>query len=311
VVLSGVFELPILLAASSMFAMLLYYRRKWYTDVLWAVAAVATLTCAGAEIRTFSQHAVVTARNFYGALRIVDDGGIRTMVHGTVSHGAQFLDAARSNQATLYYAPGTAPQLVLDTLRRGPQAVGIIGLGAGTVAAYARPGDHYVFYELNPQVIALARREFTFLNREGVETIEGDGRLALAADARMFDVLLVDAFSGDAIPTHLLTEEAMQIYLRHLQPQGLLGMHISNSVLDLSGVAAKLAEASHLTAVLVHTPPDDALHRYEAIWVLMSRSPERLQDPAVRAIAKAMTVPPGQPLWTDDYSNLFRCLRPR
>jgi spermidine synthase len=294
-----------------MFLMLLYYRQRWYTDVLWAAAAVATFTFAGAEIRTFSRNAVVTVRNFYGALRVVDEGGIRTMVHGTVSHGAQFLDVARTNQATLYYAPGTGVQVALEALRRGPQSVGVIGLGAGTVAAYARPGDHYVFYELNPQVIQLARTDFSFLNREGTETVEGDGRLSLAKDTRMFDVLLVDAFSGDAIPTHLLTQEAMQVYLKRLRPEGILGMHISNSVLDLSGVVGKLAESNHLAAVLAHTPPDDALHRYEAIWVLMSRSPQRLDDPAVRAVAQPIVIPPHQPLWTDDYSNLFQCLKPR
>jgi hypothetical protein len=303
-VLRGVFELPILLAAAAVFLMFLYYRRNWYTDVIWASAAVATVVFAGAQMRLFSVNAVISVRNFYGALRIVDADGVRTIVHGTISHGAQFQDAARRNQPTLYYAPGTGAQFALDTLRRGPQAVGVIGLGAGTVAAYAKPGDRWVFYELNPQVIELARRDFTFLN-SNIETAEGDGRLSLARDQRSFDVLLIDAFSGDAIPTHLLTQEAMQLYLQHLKPEGILGMHISNSVLDLAGVTAKLAESSGLSAVLVHTPSDDSLRRSEAIWVLMSRSAERLGN-----IGQPLKSPTGQRLWTDDYSDLFRCLKP-
>jgi hypothetical protein len=304
-VLTGVFELPILIATAACFLMFLYYRRHWYIDVIWAAAAVATVVFAWAEMRSFSVNAVTSVRNFYGALRIVDADGVRTIVHGTISHGAQFQDAARKNQPTLYYAPGTGAQVVLETLRRGPQAVGVIGLGAGTVAAYAKPGDQWVFYELNPQVIDLARRDFTFLSAPGVETVEGDGRLSLARDPRSFDVLLIDAFSGDAIPTHLLTQEAMQLYMEHVKPEGILGMHISNSVLDLSGVAAKLAEASGLSAVLVHTPPDDTLRRSEAIWVLMTKSPARLAN-----IGQPLKPPPNQRLWTDDYSDLFRCLKP-
>jgi spermidine synthase len=254
-------------------------------------------------MRSFAVNAVTSVRNFYGALRIVDSDGIRTIVHGTISHGAQFQDQARRNQPTLYYAPGTGAQLALETLRRGPQAVGVIGLGAGTVAAYAKPGDQWVFYELNPHVIDLARRYFTFLN-PGIETVEGDGRLMLARDPRSFDVLMIDAFSGDAIPTHLLTQEAMQLYLQHLKPNGILGMHISNSVLDLTGVTAKLAEANGLSAVLAHTPPDQTLNRSEAIWVLMAAAPERLGN-----VGRPLKPPAGQRLWTDDYSDLFRCLK--
>jgi spermidine synthase len=289
--------------------MLLYYRRHWYIDILWAAVSIATLVVAGAQMRAFSDHVVTSVRNFYGALRIVDSGGLRTMVHGTVAHGAQFQDEARRRQATLYYAPGTGAQLALETLRRGAQSVGVVGLGAGTVAAYSQPGDHYVFYELNPQVIDLARRDFTFMSVPGVETVEGDGRLSLAKDTRRFDALLIDAFSGDAIPTHLLTQEAVQVYLAHLNPQGILGLHISNSVLDLEGVAANLAQAAGLSAVLVHTPADGQLHRSEAIWALMTRSAERFENPALRDVARPLKIHPNQRLWTDDYSDLFRCLR--
>jgi protein-L-isoaspartate O-methyltransferase len=313
-VLSGVYELPILMTAASMFLMMMYYRRRWYIDVAWAAVSITLLVFSMAQISSFSAHTRIAMRNFYGALRVVDtqfpDGSVnRALVHGTVAHGNQFQDAVRSRQATTYYAPGTGAWFALDVLRTGPQSAGLIGLGAGTLAAYVKPGDHYTYYELNPQVIDLARREFTYLNVSGVEVLEGDGRLALAKDPRSFDVLVLDAFSGDSIPTHLLTQEAMGVYLRHLSPNGILAMHISNSVLDLESPVAKLAEAAGLHAVLVHTPPDDKISRSEAVWVLMTRTPSRFENADLSKIARPLQAKPAQRLWTDDYSNLFQLLK--
>ncbi len=313
-VLSGVYELPILMTTASMFLMMLFYRRRWYIDVLWAAVSITLLLFSMAQISSFSSHTRLAMRNFYGALRVVDtqlpDGTVsRALVHGTVAHGNQFLNSPRSRQATTYYARGTGAWFALDALRTGPQSAGLIGLGAGTLAAYVKPGDHYTYYELNPQVIDLARREFTYLNVPGVEVVEGDGRLALAQDSRSFDVLVLDAFSGDSIPTHLLTVEAMRVYLSHLRPDGILAMHISNSVLDLESPVAKLAEASGLHALLVHTPGDEAISRSEAVWVLMSRTTARLDDPELSKIGRPLRANAAQRLWTDDYSNLFQLLK--
>jgi hypothetical protein len=313
-VLSGVYELPILMTTASMFLMMLFYRRRWYLDAFWAAVSITLLLFSMAQIKSFSAQTRLAMRNFYGSLRVVDtrlpDGTInRALVHGTVAHGNQFLDPARSRRATAYYAQGTGAWYALDALRRAPQSAGLIGLGAGTLAAYVKPGDHYTYYELNPQVIDLARREFTYLNVPGVEVVEGDGRLALAQDSRAFDVLVLDAFSGDSIPTHLLTVEAMRVYLSHLRPDGILAMHISNSVLDLESPVAKLAEASGLYALLVHTPSNEAISRSEAVWVLMSRTPARLQDPELSKIARPLHASAAQRLWTDDYSNLFQLLK--
>jgi protein-L-isoaspartate O-methyltransferase len=313
-VLSGVYELPILMTTASMFLMMMYYRRHWYLDVFWAAVSITLLVFSMAQISSFSAHTRIAMRNFYGALRVVDtqlpDGTVnRALVHGTISHGNQFQDAARSRHATTYYAPGTGAWFALDALRSGPQSAGLIGLGAGTLAAYVKPGDHYTYYELNPQVIDLARREFTYLNVAGVEVVEGDGRLALAKDSRSFDVLVLDAFSGDSIPTHLLTREAMAVYLSHLRPDGILAMHISNSVLDLESPVAKLAQAAGLSAVLVHTPSDDKISRSEAVWVLMTRTPARFENAELAKVARPMHAKPAQRLWTDDYSNLFQLLK--
>ena len=314
-VLTGVYELPCLLTASMMFLLMLYYRRNWYTDAVFATASIAVLVFTSTQVRAFSGGTRVAMRNFYGALRIVDlrqDGNgpwIRSMVHGVISHGAQFQDPNRREVPTTYYAQGTGAQIALQELRLGPQTVGLIGLGAGTLAAYAQPGDRFVFYELNPQVIDLARREFTFLNKPGIELVEGDGRLALQRDARKFDTIVLDAFSGDAIPTHLLTREAMDVYLDHLKPEGLIAMHISNSVLDLEPAVERLVESARLTAVLVHTSPDPRVDRFEAFWVLMSGSKDRLNHPGLASIARPLRGKPGQHVWTDDYSNLFQLLK--
>jgi hypothetical protein len=312
--LSGVFELPLLLTAGAMCLQFLYYRRRWYLDAIWAATSVAVLVFAMAQIRTFSSGTRVAMRNFYGALRIVDqqaaDGSpSRVMVHGTIAHGTQFQDPVRAKQATTYYAPGTGAWFALEALRRGPESVALIGLGAGTLGAYAKPGDHYVFYELNPQVIDLARREFTYVQAPEVEIIQGDGRLALAKDPHTYDVLVLDAFSGDSIPTHLLTREAVQIYLRHLNPDGILAMHISNSVLDLEPPVAGLAQNAGLAALLVHTPGDSKIDRSEAIWALMSRNPQRLRNAQLDQIARPIQAQPGRRLWTDDYSNIFQLLK--
>ncbi len=183
--LRGVYEFPILLAAASMCLLLLNYGKRWHVDAVWAATSVAVVVFAWTQIRAFSAGAVVAERNFYGALRVVDSTAsngspIRTMVHGTVSHGTQFRDAPLARQATTYYAPGTGVQVALDNLRRGPQSVAIVGLGAGSLAVYAQPGDHFVFYELNPQVIDLAHSQFTYLKQSAPEIVEGDGRLTLA-----------------------------------------------------------------------------------------------------------------------------------
>lgn len=312
--LRGVYELPLLLVAASMSLLFLYYRKKWYIDAVWAATSVTVLIFAVTQIRAFSANVVVAERNFYGALRVVDstapDGSpSRSMVHGTVSHGTQFRDSPRAAQATTYYAPGTGIELVLNNLRRGPQSVGIVGLGAGSLAVYAKPDDQFVFYELNPQVVDLARSEFTYLNQFKPVIVEGDGRLALAQEPRQFEMLFIDAFSGDAIPTHLLTQEAVEIYLQRLKPDGILGFHISNSVLDLESPVAKLAEASGLSAVMLHTPADPKIDRSEAIWVVMSKSADRLRHPNLDSVARPLSYRPGQRVWTDDYSNLFQLVK--
>jgi hypothetical protein len=313
-VLSGVFELSLLIAATAVFLLFLFYRRTWYTDVVWAVASIAAVALAHAQVRAMSDVARISVRNFYGSLRIVDTvkppaPSMRAMVHGTINHGMQYLDPARRGLPTSYYAKGSGVQIAIDELAKSPMKVGIIGLGAGALAAYSKPGDLYVFYELNPQVIQLARSEFTFLGKPGVEAIEADGRLGLERDQRTFDMLVLDAFSGDAIPVHLLTAEAMQVYWRRLQPDGLLVLHISNTVLDLEPPVQKLVETAGLSSVMVHIPGDSSIQRVESKWALIAKSPERLRSVSLERLGRKLHTRPGQRLWTDDYSNLFELVK--
>jgi len=190
--------------------------------------------------------------------------------------------------------------------------VGIIGLGAGIIAAYGRTGDVYRFYEINPLVVKIARTDFTYLrdSRADVEVILGDARLSLEREAAQdYDIFIVDAFSGDAIPIHLLTREALQLYLSHLKKDGILALHISNLYIDLKPVIQRLAEKAGLEAIAVNTAGNSETGANDSEWVLLSATGETLEKPPLRSAGKAMPRTPDVRMWTDDYSSLFRLLK--
>jgi SAM-dependent methyltransferase len=311
-VLLGAYELPIALAGCALFTLLLEYRKWWLTDVAWAAIAIGAFVAAGIQVRAYKTPARVLMRSFYGGLRVVDQGGQRALIHGVVSHGTQFLDPAKRGQATMYYAPGTGIARAIDALRHPGQRVGVIGLGAGTLAAYGRAGDTYRFYEINPQVIELARREFTYLSATpaDVEIVTGDGRLSLEREEpRNFDVLAVDAFSGDSIPVHLLSREAMQVYFEHLRPEGVLAFHVSNTALALSPVVHELAKDLGFAAARIHVPADASLGRAESEWVVVARNEEALAHPQLEGVSRPFVHIAGLRPWTDDYSTLLPILK--
>jgi hypothetical protein len=232
-------------------------------------------------------------------------------VHGTVAHGVQFTDPALRADTTAYYGPTSGAALALRSLGDRPARVGLVGLGVGTLAAYSKPVDVYRFYEINPMVETFARGHFTFLAdaAAAVEIVTGDARLALEREPdQRYDVLVVDAFSGDAVPTHLLTIEALRLYFRHLAPCGILALHLSNNHLDLIPVADALAQALGRHALLVDSEPEED-HIFGAKWVLMTSAP--LQAPEIVAAGESLWGRPGLRAWTDDYSNLFEILKPR
>jgi spermidine synthase len=192
--------------------------------------------------------------------------------------------------------------------------VGVIGLGAGTLAVYGRPGDLYRMYEINPLVIRLAREEFTFLRdcRAKVEVVLGDARLSLEREKpQEFDVLAVDAFSGDAIPVHLITREALGTYLRHVKPDGIVAFHVSNRYFKLPPVVARIAQDHGVHAVLISDDAsEDDGDNTTSDWVLVSRDPAALATKEI--IAHGPVTPklrPRQRAWTDNYSNLVQVLR--
>jgi hypothetical protein len=256
--------------------------------------------------------AVFVERNFYGALRVEDLGVIRQLQNGNVIHGKEFLDSGRLLRPTSYYGPQSGLGLALTELGKGgPIKVGVIGLGAGTIATYGRSGDVYRFYEINPAVPDIASRWFHFLPSSPADKkiVLGDARLSLEREnPQNFDLLAVDAFTSDSIPVHLLTAEGFAQYWRHLKPDGVLAVHVSNLYIDLAPVVARAAEAQGRIARVVLSP-DDAKNAVDlSDWVLVSRNASFFQRAALKG-AVPVPIPDSIELWTDNYSNLWRSLR--
>lgn len=264
---------------------------------------------------------VALKRNFYGALRVTEEYvGVnpvvraRILTHGVIHHGSQLLDNSRRRTPTMYYAQGTGVHLAIEETRAANQRVGVVGLGTGTLAAYGRAGDVYRFYEINPQVVNVARTMFSYMadTEAHVEVIVGDARLTLEWEQpQRYDVLVLDAFSSDSIPAHLLTREAMQLYLRHLRPDGMLAFHASNKVFSLVPVVAAAAREHSLSGLVVDAREDANTYRASATWVLLSRNPRAFQ-PSLSSRFWGKGVPPwtkpGVQVWTDQYHNLWNAL---
>lgn len=263
-------------------------------------------------------------RSYFGVYMVADNGPEqRILVHGTTLHGVQNRRPDLALDATSYYAPDSGVGLALRHASAfyGPGArVGIVGLGAGTLACYIRPAERWRFYEIDPAMVGIARNpaNFTFLSRcqPHADIALGDARMVLSREpARSADILVVDAFSSDTIPMHLLTREAMEIYARHLAPNGLLLIHISNRYLDLQPVLAAAARQGGWRAALRHYKPDraDDEHHYSAsLWVALSK------DPAMFARLTALGGPgawqklrerPGFADWTDDHASVLPILK--
>ncbi len=258
------------------------------------------------------------SRNFFGIKSVLNEEAQTVLVHGHTLHGLQRSDPATHNEPTMYYARQSGIGLLLDNYPRAAEhemRVGVIGMGAGTLAAYGRNGDYYRFYEIDPQVTAFslgAHPPFTFVQSSAahVDVVIGDARVKMQEEVssgrlQNFDVLVVDAFSGDSVPVHLLTREAMALYLQQLRdPQSVVAIHLSSTDLDLRPVAESLARSYGLASVEVDTPPEVA-----PVWVLMSRDVAALRLPALDAVAHPVPVTQEVRTWTDDYSNLYQLLK--
>jgi spermidine synthase len=195
--------------------------------------------------------------------------------------------------------------------KQGPLRMGVIGLGAGTLAAYGRGGDTLHFYDINPLVVDIAKTQFTFLKdcSAHVDIALGDARLSMSHEPdQRFDILVIDAFSGDAVPVHLLTREAFQIYWQHMKPDGVIAVHVSNHYLNLPPVVKLAAQDSGKQARLVDTE-DAANEAYAATYMLVSSRPGFFEDPLFKGQLQLVTIPSNMRPWTDDFSNLWRILK--
>jgi SAM-dependent methyltransferase len=268
----------------------------------------------------------LAVRNFYGTLRVHDapDGTwhVRSLVHGTIRHGTQIMEPPQSGMPTTYFgvSSGIGRAIRVKQESMGSVRVGSIGLGAGTLAAYGRPGDSFRIYEINPAVIDIAQNQFTYLkdSKARIELVLGDARLSLEHELaqgafdgpeQRFDILSVDAFSGDAIPVHLLTREALADYARVIAPDGIIAFHITNLYLDLSPVVGQVARDAGFQTVLVADRTNVSRWMLPSVWVLLTRSTTLLQQPEIAAYSTPVAARSNVPVWTDQFSNLLRILK--
>jgi len=339
-IFSGHFELQIALGACAVLIPVVYrhdprsrlYHARWqpaWLALLGLTAAlVAGLIATGVEEKA---RARVMVRNFYGVLSVVDQLGpnmaqvqsttgagpsenlrSRKLMNGSIDHGMQWLSPARRREPTAYYGADSGIGIALRAAgeQRASLRVGVVGLGVGTLAAYGRPGDRYSFYEINPLVARLARDEFSYIRDSAahVDIVLGDGRLSLEREPTgQYDILAVDAFSGDSIPVHMLTKQAFALYFQHLQPEGVLAVHISNQYLNLKPVVQAAAAALHRPAVVIDNPGDRAHGVFRSTWVLLGNRGGYLGQEEIESAGQRLPSAAGQ-LWTDDFSSLFSIL---
>jgi hypothetical protein len=262
----------------------------------------------------------LVARNFYGQLRIIDEGNPqfqedanRTLVHGTINHGAQFQRDPYRRMPVTYFCPATGVGRGMNALAGSNRRIGIIGMGCGTLSAYGKAGDLVRFYEINPLVLDIAQNQFTYLKDTPakLEVAMGDARLSLEAEpSQQFDLLAIDAFSGDAIPVHLVTTEAFQLYLRHLKPGGILAFNTTNRYLDLQPVMARAAAAYGKIALhYSYEATDGDFLCFDCDWTLVMDRSTLAAHPDLARRAEEVKPRESFQLWTDDFSNLYSILR--
>jgi hypothetical protein len=318
-VLRANYDLACTLVAVALIALAATWHDGWGLRMLWMVGAIAAIVVLSSQVRQYDDDALALMRNFYGTLRVREShlppqsDTDRQLLNGTIEHGAEWFAPQFLGQPLTYYALdsglGLATRLCCGT---DPKRVGVIGLGTGTVAAYGNPGDVIRFYEINPLVERLASHWFTFLHgsRAKTDVVLGDARLSLASEApQHFNVIVIDAFSGDAIPVHLLTREALALYRRHLEPDGIVAFHVSNRYINLEPVVAAIAADAGLRAVSVHSHGDDQNGLYYADWILVTANQVFLGQPEIINNGFPTPLQAGVRLWTDNYSSVFPLLK--
>jgi len=323
-------EYPIGMAAACLLGFIAWVQagalRQWASAnfrvrIPLAALLLGGITAVVTTVMTEQQPALAAWRDFYGILRVSQkadiNGPLRQLMHGRIRHGFQYLTVGKRDWPTTYYGPHSGIGLVLTHYDPPNRRVGIIGLGTGTIAAYGQPGDVFRFYDVNPDVAAIAQGWFSFLKDSPaqVQVVLGDARIQLerelaAGHPQNFDVLAVDAFSSDAIPIHLLTAECADVYRRHLKPDGVLALHTSNRSLDLQPVARGMAEHLGWQTLFINSSDDAAAGESSSDWVLITSNQALLEEPALADEDTQWDDPRARPLlWTDDFSSLWRVLK--
>ena len=289
----------------------------------WKPALAALLSAyvvfLGVAIRNGFRGYLAVQRNFYGQLRVrqsadsSDEDAYRVLRHGRIDHGEQMLNETYRRQPVTYFCPASGiGQMMAARSRTAPQRVGVMGMGCGTLVAYGRPGDTYRIYEINPLVPALARTLFTYLQDTPakVEIVLGDARLSLERETgQQFDLLVMDAFSGDSVPVHLITREAVQMYFRHLKPDGILAVNVTNTYLDLRPVVERAASSLGKIAIYYHFSPDeDDFLCYSSSWIAIASPALRQSAPNLFKSGSVLSPKPGFRMWTDDFSSMWGIL---
>lgn len=330
-IFSGYWEFPLVLILAMVTVVLIVRKpviaktgskRAWLVDGITVLLLVYVLFMLGLDILVSVKNSVFRTRNFYGVLNVerieppVSTARMYRLIHGHIIHGLQFARDVDRHKPTTYYTEQSGVGMIFSspTFRRqcgGQLNVGAIGLGVGTIAAYLKPEDRLTVYEINPAVISLTKEPyFSFIKDSpgAVRLKAGDGRLLLKQDPSRFDLLVLDAFSDDAIPVHLLTMEAFAIYKRHLSPDhGILAIHITNKHLALNGVISSLARANGLVIKIIESK-GDYRYSFNAKWALLARKQTLLDFDPLREVPFVNPRPDGA-LWRDDYSNILSVIK--
>ena len=313
-------DLPITFLVTALLALAVNWSGPWSQRLLWVVASAGMLVLVFMVRHAYQHDTIVAVRNFYASLRVTEEpysypgATVLTLSNGSIRHGTQIFGSNELRHTpTTYYTSGSGVGLAVRFCCQGrSRNIGVIGLGAGTLAAYGRAGDRIRFYDINPAVPAIAQNTFTYIRDSAaqIQIVEGDGRTSLARESpQHFDVLVVDAFSGDAIPIHLLTTEALALYRRHLTPHGILAFHISNLHVDLAPAIGLLAASAGMQARRIFTHSTQQPGEFTSSWMLVTADPDFFAQPELSAVARLPESRPDLKVWTDDYSALLPLIR--
>jgi SAM-dependent methyltransferase len=320
-VLIGNYDLAIGLTLAVMLAVICTWLMGSFARVLSLSLTVLMVGLIYRQVKADAASSVYRVRNFYGTLKVDQtrnaylSATVRNLQHGIIEHGREVFREDLIDQPTTYYGKDSGVGMAIelccpDHARR----IGVIGLGTGTLAAFGRPGDVIRFYDLNPAVEPIARNLFTYLrhSKARIEVVPGDARVSMTHEPpQHYDVIAIDAFSGDAIPVHLITSEALELYRRHLNPGGVIAFHVSNRYLRLASVVRQLADHAGLSATDIHSADDDDHAVFSAEWILVTDNSALTSAFKVSADTEDIGVPAGLRRWTDDYNSLLPILRVR